>query len=359
MVNDRFTLLLTKKLTDELDPAEQGEFSDFVESSELCKRQYEFFKSYWVQDHEQYSNSDLMFQKILNKITVPEEGAKEDESVKRSRGRGFMLLISTIAALLIIALGVSFLIVRQPDVNTNTKLEHIKTASRVKSKVTLSDGTIIMLNSETVLRYPPEFKGKTREVYLDGEAYFDVTKDHEHPFIVHAGKMSIRVIGTAFNIRSYANDPASETTLIRGAIEVTLADRPSDRIILKPNEKLVLRSTPIKEINVKKRQSVLNRDSVNTSYALTTLTYLKPNDTTVVETSWVNNHLVFKDEEFKAIANQMERWYGIKIKFKNNDVKKYRFTGVFDKETIYQALKALQMIEPFTYKQDNGAIYIF
>src|ERR1019366_6846207 len=110
-----------------------------------------------------------------------------------------------------------------------------KSPSRVKSKIVLSDGSVVTLNSETTLRYPAEFNGQTREVYLDGEAFFDVAKDHKHPFIVHAGKMNVRVLGTAFNIKSYANDATSETTLIRGAIEVTMSDRPSDRIILKPN----------------------------------------------------------------------------------------------------------------------------
>jgi transmembrane sensor len=360
MVNDRFTLLLTKKLTDELAPAEQEEFGYLLEDSEFNKQQHNFFKSYWVQDQEQYSNSDLMFQKIKSKITKPDEGKEGEESIKPSWIRKFTLLISTIAAILIIATGTGlFFNFNKPVQSVNTKLELTKTPSRVKSKVTLSDGTVITLNSETVLKYPPAFTGKTREVYLDGEAFFDVTKDHDHPFIVHAGKMSIRVLGTAFNIRSYANDPASETTLIRGAIEVTLSDRPSDRIILKPNEKLVLRRSRVKEISTKRHQAVLSRDVVNTNYALTTLTYLKPNDTTAVETSWVNNQLVFKDEEFKAIANQMERWYGIKMKFKNSEAKKYRFTGVFDKETVFQALKALQMIEPFTYKRENETIYIF
>ncbi|MFA6086254.1 FecR family protein [Mucilaginibacter sp.] len=359
MVNDRFIQLLTTILTDELDPKEQEEFNYLLEDNELNKLQYNFFKTYWVQDQEQYSNSDLMFQQIRSKITLPEEGG-EATNTKRSKVKTLTILIS-IAAILIVALGTGlfFYFNRQPDLNNNAKLELIKTPSRVKSKIVLSDGTVVTLNSETRLKYPPEFKGKTREVYLDGEAFFDVKKDHQHPFIVHTGKMRVRVLGTAFNIKSYANDVASETSLIRGAIEVTLTDRPSDRIILKPNEKLVIRSTPVKGVSNKKSKVVLNHDSVNTSYALTTLTYLRSNDTAVVETSWVNNRLVFKDEEFKDIANQMERWYGIKIKFKNSNVEKYRFTGVFDKESIYQALKALQMIEPFTYKQENGTVYIF
>jgi len=170
--------------------------------------------------------------------------------------------------------------------------------------------------------------------------------------------MNIKVLGTAFNVKSYSNDKNIETTLIRGAIEVTLSDRPSDRIILKPNEKLILNNTTFPLL--KNNNNIASiPENVNTNYALTNLTHLKSNDTTIVETSWVNNELVFKDEAFSDLANQMERWYGVKIKFKNSDFKDYRFTGVFVKENIMEALDALKMIETFNYKYKNETVYIY
>ena len=212
------------------------------------------------------------------------------------------------------------------------------------------------LNSETVLRYPSSFAGPTREVFLNGEAFFNVTHDRSHPFIVHAGKMNIKVLGTSFNVKSYTNDKNMETTLIKGAIEVTLADRPSDRIILKPNEKLVLNN---KTFNKPRANNLTTAEESNTNYALTNLTHLRGNYTTIVETSWVNNELVFKDEAFSDLANQMERWYGIKINFKNSNTKDYRFTGVFMKENIVQALNALKLIEPFNYKYNDETVSIY
>jgi ferric-dicitrate binding protein FerR (iron transport regulator) len=241
-------------------------------------------------------------------------------------------------------------------INNEGNIAITKTPSRTKSKIYLSDGSVVTLNSETVLRYPASFSGPTREVYLNGEAFFNVTKDHTHPFIVHAGKMNIKVLGTSFNVKSYANDKNIETTLIKGAIEVTLSDRPSDRIILKPNEKLVLNN---KTFNKPRANSLPAAEENSTNYALTNLTHLRSNDTTIVETSWVNNELVFKDEAFSDLANQMERWYGIKIKFKNSDTKAYHFTGVFVKENIVEALNALKMIEPFNYKYNNETVSIY
>jgi len=361
MVNDRFIELLAKKLSEEINESEAEELKYLLASDEEYLRQYDFFKTYWIQDQEQYSNGDLMFQKIKSRI------GENDDTDKQLVALTGMLRISrfwrSIAAALLIGVCVYAFYDHytvSSKINVAANLGITKTPSRVKSKITLSDGTVITLNSETTLKYPAVFDGQTREVYLNGEAFFDVAKDHKHPFIVHAGKMSVRVLGTAFNIKSYSNDARSETTLIRGTIEVTLADRPSDRIILKPNEKLILNSTTVAKRSV--NNDIITApltDSVHTNYALTNLTYLKPNDTTIVETSWVNNKLVFKDDAFSEIANQMERWYGVKIEFKNERAKGYRFTGVFENETLPQALDAFKRIEAFNYKYKNKTIYIY
>jgi transmembrane sensor len=365
MVNERFIELLTKKLSDEIDAGELEEFNFLIANDETCRQQNTFFKNYWVTNEEQYSNTDLMFQRILSKIEVPEQTNPVQDTgiapIGMASNRNLFFLRS-VAAIFITALCVGciyYFVGYHAKDFTLTSLQQKNTPSRTKSKIFLSDGSVVTLNSETTLKYPPSFKGLTREVYLTGEAFFDVAKDHQHPFIVHAGNMSIKVLGTAFNVKSYKNDIASETTLIRGAIEVTLTDRPSDRIILKPNEKLILKSTTFKKHISRANLTAQTPDSAKTSYALTNLTYLKANDTTIVETSWVNNRLIFKDEDFTEIANKMERWYGVKIKFKNQDAKEYHFTGVFEKETVTQALKALQLIEPFSYKYKNETVYIY
>jgi ferric-dicitrate binding protein FerR (iron transport regulator) len=350
--------LLTKKLSDEIDERELAELNYMLANDEECRRQYNFFKGYWAQDEQKYSNEELLFNRIKSRITIQEES--EDTDSERGLFRRLPFLWQSIAAVLLLGIGVFAYYhyswhpsgVAKEGNNAITK-----TPSRTKSKICLSDGSVVTLNSETVLRYPSSFTGPTREVYLDGEAFFNVTKDHTHPFIVHAGKMNVKVLGTSFNVKSYANDKNIETTLIKGAIEVTLSDRPSDRIILKPNEKLILNNNTFKRPRLD--SNLPTSEDSNTNYSLTNLTHFRSHDTTIVETSWVNNELVFKDEAFSDLANQMERWYGIKIKFKNSDVKDYHFTGVFVKENIVEALNALKMIEPFSYKYKNETVSIY
>jgi ferric-dicitrate binding protein FerR (iron transport regulator) len=221
----------------------------------------------------------------------------------------------------------------------------------------MSDGTVITMNAATTLKYPDSFATGIREVYLDGEAYFDVAKDPQRPFIIHADKMNIRVLGTSFNIKSYPTEQQSEATLIKGSIEVTLNDRPSDRIILKPREKLIVQNNTI----LKKQTAAAPKDSASkgTRYSLTNLTYFRNKANTVVETSWVDNKLVFSNEDFTQLSGQLERWYGIHMEFADDKVKDYRFTGLFEKETLSEALDALRMIEHFNYKIRNSTVYIF
>jgi ferric-dicitrate binding protein FerR (iron transport regulator) len=357
MLNDRFIQLLTKKLSDEIDESELAELNYMLANDEECRQQYNFFNNYWMQDQEKYSNEELLFQRIKSRIDIPEEPG--DSNAPKSWIKRFPFFWRSLAAGVILGIGLFTYRYSHSESGTNSKgnIAVTKTPSRTKSKIYLSDGSVVTLNSETILRYPSSFEGPTREVYLNGEAFFNVTKDHKHPFIVHAGKMNIKVLGTSFNVKSYENDKNTETTLIKGAIEVTMSDRPSDRIILKPNEKLILNNKTFKKIGP--NANLLAPEDSGTNYSLTNLTHLRSNDTTIVETSWVNNELVFKDEAFSDLANQMERWYGIKINFKNSNTKAYRFTGVFVKENIVQALNALKMIEPFNYKYNDETVSIY
>ena len=234
------------------------------------------------------------------------------------------------------------------------------TAPRVKERLTLPDGTIVTLNSGTTFRYPLSFGDKNREVYLNGEAFFEVHKDREHPFIIHTKKMNVRVLGTAFNIKSYDSESHSETSLIHGSIEVTLNDRVSDRIILKPHEKLIIENN-LPEKN--QTNTVTSRHNLNpavggTKYSLTNLTYSPKIDSAAVETLWLKNKLVFKNEDFESIAADMDRWYGIQIVFRHEELKKLRFTAMFEKENATEALESLRFSGGFHFKKKGLIFYI-
>jgi transmembrane sensor len=241
----------------------------------------------------------------------------------------------------------------------------VSTKNGSRTKIQLPDGSTVWLNSSSKLVYDNEHFGTgIREVSLTGEAYFDVVKNPAKPFVIHTAKMDIKVLGTAFNVKCYPGEKTTETSLIRGSVEVTLKDR-QEKIMMKPNEKLIINNEDSKQAviagtavvendPVKKITPLLKAKPIIELRQVT----LYPADNSIVETGWVENRLVFSSETLEEIALKMERWYGVTIIIANEKLKRELLTGSFEKETIYQALDALQLTTPFTYKMGKNIITI-
>ena len=348
MNKDRFIELITKELIGELSTDEALELSALIKNNRLYAKERDNFKIYWDSGIAEKSDDEVLIQKISSKIKEqdPDFNIQPINPVKRNFG----FIWKAAAILLIIS---SSLYVYRSSIQQHTKpvYQVLNTLPGNRKILTLPDGTTVTVNSNSKLSFPAHFSDSTREVFLTGEAFFDVHKDHMHPFVIHTGKMNIRVLGTAFNVKAYPNDKFSETTLIRGIIQVTLTDRPADRITLKPTEKLIVnyltdhanetKATPLK------------------TNSLAQITYLQKQDSTIVETSWLQNKLIFKDQDFETLSNTLERRYNINFQFENDEIKQLRFTGSFENETITEVLNALQLIERFRYKKTEDKIVIY
>ena len=232
----------------------------------------------------------------------------------------------------------------------------ISTRYGSKTSLILPDGTKVWLNAGSTLSYDPDFGKTIREVSLSGEGYFDVVKNKEKPFIIHASKINIKVLGTEFDVKSYPSDKTTEASLIRGSIEVTFNDQPLKKVILKPNEKIVVDNFKFENHLAQTVENSRNKRSIPEipkEIAVKTLTYEnKTGD--VIETSWVENKLVFQDESFEEIARKLERWYGVTIRFENERLKADHLTGSFTNETVRQALDALKFTAIFRYSIDSA-----
>ena len=234
----------------------------------------------------------------------------------------------------------------------------VSTKSGSRTKIQLPDGTIVWLNGGSKLVYDNDhFGGSIREVSLTGEGYFDVVKNPAKPFIIHTSKMDIKVLGTIFNVRCYPGEKNMETSLIKGSIEVTLKNR-KDKIMLRPSEKLIIINeeitAPANSTAANKPADKKNQQDIITLRHLTVL----PQDSTIVETAWVENRLVFSSETFEEVALKMEKWYGVEINFAADYLRKEPLTGIFKKETIGEALRALQLTTRFNFKINNNSITI-
>jgi transmembrane sensor len=249
---------------------------------------------------------------------------------------------------------------RQPVLTVAEKipapLSEYSTRNGSKTTLILPDGTKVWLNAGSKLTYDSAFGKSLREVSLSGEGYFDVVKNKQTPFIIHASKINIKVLGTEFDVKSYPSDKTTEASLIRGSIEVTFNDQPSKKVILKPNEKIVIDNFKFENHLAQTSDNPRNQSPISgvpKNIAVKALTHENKTGE-VIETSWVENKLVFQDESFEEIARKLERWYGVTIRFENERLKVEHLTGSFANETIRQALDALKFTADFDYSVDSS-----
>jgi len=217
-------------------------------------------------------------------------------------------------------------------------------------ELVLPDGTKVKLNSGSTITWPQSFAKNTRVVTLKGEGYFEVTKNPRKPFLVVTDELTVKVLGTVFNVKAYADDQNTETTLLKGKVQVQLKDRPEKTIILLPNEKLVVMHAAYVP-----DQSADNKQA-RTEYQLKKLPNLKPQD--MLETAWLSNRLVFINENFETVARQMERKYNVQLVFDDPVLKTEQLSGALEEESLESALGIIKLTTPFRFKADGRVIHI-
>lgn len=182
--------------------------------------------------------------------------------------------------------------------------------------LTLSDGTQIWLNSNSKLRYPTKFCGKERLVELEGEAYFDVSKNKDFPFVVQMNDIKIKVLGTSFNVNAYSDKNEIITTLVEGKVEIAGLVR-NQKEILSPNDQFI-----INKYNGDYKKCIVDTD---------------------IYTAWKNGRFVFQNERLEDIMTRLSRWYNVEIFFMNNECKDIKFSGDLARYEDFNSV--LEMIE--------------
>lgn len=373
MTADRIWYIVGKKLSGEASAEELGELEKLLHDHPDLHYSIQNITDLWrLKKKPDQTEALTALQKHL--LRLGETGVQiplhaessypamtEKGSIKRTRLTVKSALFS-ITALLILSLAAYYFVYQSRTGATKNDLmaqqnaaapkNEIATLPGTHSKTILPDGSTVWLNAGSKLTYNKNFNTATREVELSGEAYFDVKKDEHHPFIIHTSAMHIKVLGTAFNVKAYPGDKSSETSLIRGSIEVTMNNRPQEKIILHPSEKLVV----MNRIETKKDEDETKPDPIST-VTLSKINYV-PADSTIMETSWLDNRLLFRNKLFAELAIELERKYGMIFRFENENAKQLMFDVNFKNETIQQVLHALQLANPFKYSIKNGEVII-
>jgi transmembrane sensor len=364
MLHDqRIELLISLKLSGEATPDELNELEALVKANPELLERIENLQKLWKQLGRRSTGlAEQSFEKHLQKLNneIFDSNAVSPSSADVSAVRPvrkllqkkyYRIMWGAAAA----SIFLSWFFFRSYDDTGVKPINNIvSTKEGDKASITLPDGSKVWLNGDSKITYE-DFRNKTREVYLSGEAFFDVAKDKTKPFIIHTRTISLKVLGTAFNVRSYDNEKETETALVHGSVEVTLRNRPDQKILLKPGEKLLVKNTPV---NTSLKFKKPKRDEATPIAVLTNMLYYGT-DSSSVETSWTKNELVFNDEPLEKIALNLERWFNVQITIANENLKKVRYTATLEEDDkLADFLEALKIAEGFHYSIKNKEVII-
>ena len=247
-----------------------------------------------------------------------------EKRIIKSKSRYLIRSVSAAVAILIIALLSTVLY----NYGTQSAMLYASTTYGEQKEINLPDGSVVILNSLSSISYPEEMNGKTRNVTLKGEAYFDVAKNPDKAFIVKAEEIEVKVLGTKFNINAYENEENITTTLFDGSVSVSTNSRNTNK--LKPREQAIFSKKTEKFATL----ILANLDN---------------------EVAWRNNQLVFDNEKLSDILSTLSRQYNASFNVSDKQLNQLRITARFNSsESVESALEILCKSAEFTYVKNNN-----
>ena len=250
--------------------------------------------------------------------TLPASSAKAEG---KKPHRLIYMEVVKIAAILILGIFISRYFILRNSAENALAIQTLHVPAGQRAEITLSEGTNVWLNAQTTIKFPSKFTGKVREIELDGEAFFDVTADKNHPFIVRTSRYDVKVLGTRFNLSAYSHSQVFETSLFEGLVEIL---KPGDAkgMLITPDEKAFLSNNEL----------------------------IKGTITNTEQFLWKEGIISFNNESFNEMAKKLELYFDLKIEIHNLNILEYRCTGKFrTKDGVEHILKVLQLSNKFNY----------
>jgi transmembrane sensor len=368
MESSLFYELLAKKLSGEANSDELQALEAHLKADHEARARAETFAGLYHQQprigHQDIPALDAAWARHQQRLKTAERESAE-LNTQTEAGRPYLSFFRRhrIAAAIFVTLlltGAITFILFQERSNPALSDEWLSfEAGNRRIRLTLKDGTSVWLNRYSKIVYNRDFGRSKRDLTLTGEAFFDVKHNPVVPMVVHARTIDITVKGTAFNVMAYPTDRTVETSLIHGSVQLsTQSDRPMT-ILLKPNEKI---SIPVSEDPVKDsaRVATTKPGTIYNKEILYSIHYLHEEQQSklIPEIAWIEDKLVFQRESFEEVALKLERFYGLPVEIIDSSLSGKRFTGSFHRETLEEALKALQLTCAFEYRVTSQGVNI-
>jgi ferric-dicitrate binding protein FerR (iron transport regulator) len=302
--------------------SEENFFSAWIHEDEVNQVTFNHIKSYWrVNENES---------EIINEDDVKDKIWEKAHESRQVRSRKFSPLKYLAAAVVVLIFSFSFLIkilLFPPAIDVKAvKLNIIekKNLVGVKSKIHLPDGSLVHLNSESSIKFIEGFNDSIRWIELDGEAFFDVAKNPDKAFVVKSGDIIIKVLGTAFNIKAYADNPTIDVSLVEGRVEVrSVHYQHSDKsTYLEPGQSVSFDDN-----------SALKYDSFNFEDVL----------------GWKDGLIHFENADYQAVTKKLQRWYGIKIELEGSEPK-WNLDANFKNKSLEHIMEVISHSEQIEYQ---------
>lgn len=332
MNKDRILALMARKLSGEATQEELRELQEHLSADAAAGERGKVLDQFWSRrDDGAHPSVEENLKKVLGGLNLLPANAPV---VPLRRRRGWMWAAA--AGFIFCAVGGILYVSHGHSPEPLASLTEKHNAKGTRSIIQLSDGSKIWLNADSKLRYPEVFKGDTREVYLNGEAFFDVARSPERPFIIHLANGMVRVLGTSFNVRAYDNEQVVETSVATGKIafipKYKTSHKRQDTIYVTPDHKA--------------------------SYTFTSEEVHTGTTSSKEDKAWTEGKLIFRGMTMEQIAVELERNFGKKVVFVDNGPKAFVFTGSFENNTLDEIMFYLTRTKNFSYNITNTELLI-
>lgn len=357
--------IITRYLSKDATEGEKKQLMDWLDHSSHNRMIFSEYKKIWLETHEESSSKyrnpgsafELFNKRIEKKKNIPIQGPKKKNSWLRYAAN--VLIIISVGTLAYFV-GLKSQTKNKEDINYN---EIIVPYGGISS-VILPDKTKVWLHSGSKIKYEKNFGENTRNIELEGEAFFEVTKNKKVPFIVKTSHIDILVTGTSFNVKSYPDDDKIETTLEEGSINIiNLKEKKvSQPIILKPKERFTFykdeshlpkepdNDTPknnTKVIHSKEDKSSDSQAIITTNVAIEE------------DIAWKDGNYILTNETLSELTKILERRYNIEIDYNNDKLKTYTYSGVLKDLTLEQVLNALKLTSELDYSIEERKVTLY
>ena len=364
-------ILITRYLENKCTQEEKQQLYKLLTSSDNERTFKEVLFTHLIEfQGDQYEDHSVDFERIYNElfseIKHRETGESEKKLLqKRIKVRRLVFEGISIAAVFCIAFFLGAIFNRHSNISNSeqpiasTMYNEIKAPFGARSEIRLSDSTEVILNAGSSIKYRSDYNSLNRDLVLEGEAYFKVTRNIDLPLVVYAGNINIKATGTEFNVKAYSDEGIIETTLINGKVEISQkGNEGKDRIlVLEPNQKAIY-AFQSDELTLEKIKEI-EPLAVKPAKITTDKLLVSPKTDVEQVTAWTKNKLIIRSENLESLCTKLQRKYNVTFVFKDEEIKKYRFTGVLLDETFQQVMDVIKLVAPIDYLLDGKTVLLF